>query len=90
MGAPINNKTVRTQGRTPYDRPFALVITGNGRTQAEVNRMLGASGLGRATNDMTIPPAMYRLGLDQDSDQFLLGIRTAVPERPARPRNSIN
>ncbi|MGW6393024.1 hypothetical protein ACWFR1_21515 [Streptomyces sp. NPDC055103] len=80
VGDPINNRTVRTQGRTPYDRPFALVITGNGRTRAEVNRMLDASGLARATNNMTIPPAMYRLGLDQDADQFLLGMRTAVAE----------
>ncbi|MFB7462927.1 hypothetical protein ACFCZ1_05370 [Streptomyces sp. NPDC056224] len=80
VGDPVNNKTVRTQGGTPYNRPFALVITGNGRTRTEVNRMLEASGLGAETNNMTIPPAMYRLGLDQDADQFLLGIRTAVPE----------
>ncbi|MEU8513970.1 hypothetical protein AB0C76_20625 [Kitasatospora sp. NPDC048722] len=80
VGDPVNNKTVRTAGPEPYDRPFALVITGNGRTRSEVDRMLHNSGLGGATNDMTIPPAMYRLGLDQDADQFLLGTRTIVAE----------
>ncbi|WP_354645250.1 hypothetical protein [Kitasatospora camelliae] len=80
VGDPVNNKTVHTTGPGPYNRPFALVITGNGRTRSEVNRMLHASGLGGATNNMTIPPAMYRLGLDQDADQFLLGIRTIVAE----------
>lgn len=76
VGDPVNNKTLRTTGPTPFNRPFALVVTGNGRTQAEVDRMLDASGLGGATSHETIPPAMYRLGLGQDSDQFLLGMRT--------------
>ncbi|MFR9799130.1 hypothetical protein ACL02U_25035 [Streptomyces sp. MS06] len=75
---PVNNKTVRTNGRTPYSKPFALVITGNRRTRDEVDRMLAASGLGRGTNNMTIPPAMYRLGLGKRSDEFLIGIRTIV------------
>ncbi|KIE25912.1 hypothetical protein LK08_15845 [Streptomyces sp. MUSC 125] len=78
VGDPVNNKTVRTTGATPYSRPFALVITGNRRTEEEVNRMLAASGLGNGTNNMTIPPAMYRLGLGESSDQFLVGIRTIV------------
>ncbi|MFB6612687.1 hypothetical protein ACFCV9_00415 [Streptomyces sp. NPDC056367] len=80
VGDPVNNKTVRTAGPAPYNRPFALVITGNGRTRSEVDKMLHASELGGATNNMTVPPAMYRLGLDQDADQFLLGMRTAVAE----------
>ncbi|AXE22122.1 hypothetical protein C0216_00520 [Streptomyces globosus] len=80
VGDPINNKTVRTQGPTPYDRPFALVVTGNGRTRAEVNKMLEASGLRGATNNLTIPPALYRLGLDRGSDEFLLATRTLLPE----------
>ncbi|MFF4641106.1 hypothetical protein [Streptomyces sp. NPDC001389] len=80
VGDPVNNATVRTQGPTPYSRSFALVITGNARTRGEVNKMLEASGLGGATNNLTIPPAMYRLGLDQKADQFLLGMRTAVAE----------
>lgn len=80
VGDPISNRTVRTTGSTPYDRPFALVLTGNRRTQAEVNKMLAAAGLGGATNNVTIPPAMFRLGLDAGSDEFFLGTRTAVPE----------
>ena len=80
VGDPISNRTVRTTGSTPYDRPFALVITGNRRTQAEVNKMLAAVGLGGATNDVPIPLAMFRLGLDEGSDQFFLGTRTAVPK----------
>jgi len=80
IGDPISNKTVRTTGATPYDRLFALVITGNRRTQAEVDKMLAATGLGDATNHIPIPASMFRLGLDEGSDQFFLGTRTAVPE----------
>lgn len=78
-GDPINIKTMRTTGPTTFDRPFALVLTGNRRTQAEVNMMLAASGLGGVTNNVPIPPAMFRLGLDEGSDEFLLPARTAVP-----------
>jgi len=80
VGDPINVGTMRTTGPTAFDRPFAIVLTGHRRTQAEVNRMLAASGLGGATNNIPIPRAMFRLGLDQDSDEFLLPSRTAVPE----------
>ncbi|MFF4582718.1 hypothetical protein ACFY15_30710 [Streptomyces sp. NPDC001373] len=79
VGDPVNNKTVRTAGPSPFNRPFALVITGNGRTRSEVGKMLRASGLGDATSNMTIPPAMYRLGLGKGADQFLLGMRTVAP-----------
>lgn len=80
VGDPVNSGTVRTAGPTPYGRPFALVITGHKGTRAKVNQMLTASGLGGAVNDMTVPPAVFRLGLGKDADQFLLGIRTAAPE----------
>ena len=80
IGDPLNNMTVRTTGSTPYNQPFALVITGHRRTQAEVNKMLTAAGLGGAINNVTIPPAMFRLGLDASSDEFLLGKRMAVPK----------
>ena len=80
VGDPINHMTVRTIGPTAFDRPFALVITGNRRTQSEVNGMLAAAGLGGAINNMTIPAAMFQLGLDADSDEFFLGMRPAVPD----------
>ncbi|WP_344657968.1 hypothetical protein [Catenulispora subtropica] len=81
VGDPFNNKTIRTSGRSPYSQSFALVITGNRRTRAAVDRMLADSGLGDATNDQTIPSAMYRLGLDDAStDQFLVGLRTVAPK----------
>lgn len=80
VGDPVDNRTVRTTGSTPYERPFALVLTGDRRTQAEVDQMLAAVGLDGATNDMTIPPAMFRLGLDEESDEFLFAMRTAVPD----------
>ncbi|MET9152245.1 hypothetical protein ABZX82_13400 [Streptomyces griseoflavus] len=80
VGDPVNRGTVKTAGPTPFGQPFALVITGHERTRAEVHEMLAASGLGGAINDATVPPAMFRLGLGDDADQFLLGIRTAAPE----------
>ncbi|MFF9140206.1 LysM peptidoglycan-binding domain-containing protein [Streptomyces albogriseolus] len=80
VGDPVNRGTVKTAGSTPFGQPFALVITGHERTRAEVHEMLAASGLSGAINDATVPPAMFRLGLGEDADQFLLGIRTAAPE----------
>ncbi|MEU8512283.1 hypothetical protein AB0C76_11920 [Kitasatospora sp. NPDC048722] len=80
VGDPVNNRTVRTTGPTPYNQPFALVVTGNARTREEVNRMLASSGLGDGTNNITLPPAMFRLGLDEASQQFLLGTRTIGPD----------
>ncbi|MFF9763475.1 MULTISPECIES: LysM peptidoglycan-binding domain-containing protein [Streptomyces] len=80
VGDPVNRGTVKTAGPTPFGQPFALVMTGHERTRAEVHEMLAASGLGGAINDATVPPAMFRLGLGEDADQFLLGIRTAAPE----------
>lgn len=80
VGDPIDDRSVRTIGSTPYERPFALVYTGDQRTRTEVDQMLAAAGLAGATNHVTIPPAMFRLGLDEGSDEFFLGIRTAVPD----------
>jgi hypothetical protein len=80
VGDPLDNMTVRTTGSTAYERPFAFVITGDRRTRAEVGEMLAAAGLGDATNDLTIPPAMFRLGLDEGSDEFFVALRTAVPD----------
>ena len=79
-GDPINPGTIRATGPTSFDRPFALVVTGNRRTQAEVNKMLAASGLRGETNNVTIPAALFRLGLDQGSDEFLMPTRSAVPQ----------
>ncbi|WP_431990386.1 hypothetical protein [Streptomyces albogriseolus] len=80
VGDPVTRGTVKTAGSTPFGQAFALVITGHERTRAEVHGMLAASGLSGAINDATVPPAMFRLGLGEDADQFLLGIRTAAPE----------
>lgn len=80
VGDPLTSLTVRTTGATPFGRPFALVITGNRRVQAEVDKMLAVAGLGGATNNWPIPAALFRLGLDQDSDEFFIGTRMNVPK----------
>jgi hypothetical protein len=80
VGDPINSGVVRTAGPTPFNRPFALVITGHKRTQAEVHAMLRAAGLEQAINDQALPPALFRLGLDKNGQQFAFAMRTAVPE----------
>lgn len=80
IGDPTNVATIRTTGRSPFGRPFAVVVTGNRHTQAKVDRMLAAAGLGGATNNKPIPSSMFRLGLGENADQFLLAMRTAVPK----------
>lgn len=44
--------------------------------------MLRAVGLGAMTNEQIISPSLFRLGLDEGSDEFIFAMRTAVPANP--------
>ncbi|MFJ9119611.1 hypothetical protein ACIRJO_29225 [Streptomyces sp. NPDC102394] len=80
VGDPVDSATIHTNGSDPYNRPFALVITGHERTRAKVHEMLAASAPGGAISDLTIPPALFHLGIGKDADQLPLGIRINAPK----------
>lgn len=77
---PTNNLTLAKSGSTPFNQPFAVVGTGQGKTLQQVHEMLAAAGLGSSTNDQIISPSLFRLGLDEGSDEFVFAMRTAVPD----------
>jgi hypothetical protein len=76
---PINNRTIRTTGATPFSQPFVVTSTGHKRTSNEVHAMLRSAGLEAAINDEPIAPALFQLGLDKDAEQFAFSVRVAVP-----------
>ncbi len=76
---PVSSLTLRKIGSTPFNKPFAVVGTGHRKTLALVHRMLCVAGLGPMTNEQIISPSLFRLGLDEDSNEFIFAMRTALP-----------
>ena len=76
---PVSSLTLKKTGSTPFNQPFAIVATGHRKTLALVHQLLRAAGLGAMTNDQIISPSLFRLGLDEGSDEFIFAMRTAVP-----------
>jgi len=78
LGDTVNSLTVQTTGSTPYNRPMALISTGNGKTQEGIRAALRAAGYPNASiNTETLPPSLLRFGYD-NADQFLFLWRTAI------------
>lgn len=61
-----------------FGRPFAIVATGHRQTLAQVHEMLRDAGLGDA-DDQIISPSLFSLGLEEESDEFIFAMRTAIP-----------
>lgn len=80
---PINNRTIRTTGAAPFSQPFVVVSTGHQRTLDEVHAMLRSAGLEAVINDEPIAPALFRLGLGKDAEQFAFSVRVAIPNSKA-------
>jgi hypothetical protein len=78
LGDTVNSRTVRTTGSTPYNRPMALISTGNRRTQERISAALRAAGYADAIiNTETLPPSLLRFGYET-GDQFLFTMRMAI------------
>jgi hypothetical protein len=76
---PVSSLTLQKIGSTPFNQSFAVVGTGHRKTLALVHHMLSAAGLGPMTNDQIISPSLFRLGLDERSDEFIFAMRAALP-----------
>jgi hypothetical protein len=78
LGDTVNSLTVRTTGSTPYNRPMALISTGNRQTQGRIRAALQAAGYADAViNTETLPPSLVRFGYET-GDQFLFTMRLAI------------
>ncbi|HWR52210.1 MAG TPA: hypothetical protein VN428_13955 [Bryobacteraceae bacterium] len=78
VGDTVNSSTIRTTGSTPYNRPMALISTGNRRTQEHLRSALRAAGYADAAiNTETLPPSLVRFGYE-NADQFLFTMRMAL------------
>jgi hypothetical protein len=80
LGDTVNSLTVQTTGSTPFNRPMALISTGNRKTQERIRAALRAAGYPDASiNTETLPSSLLRFGYD-NADQFLFLWRTAIAE----------
>jgi hypothetical protein len=78
LGDSVNSLTVETSGWTPYDRPMALISTGNRETQRRLRDALRAAGYPDAMiNTERLPPSLVRFGYET-GDQFLFTMRMAI------------
>lgn len=78
LGDTVNSLTIETTGLTPYNRPMALISTGNHKTQERIRAALHAAGYPDAiVNTETLPSSLIRFGYD-NKDQFLFLMRTAI------------
>jgi hypothetical protein len=79
VGDTVNSLTIRTTGSTPYNRPIALISTGNRQTQERIRAALRSAGYPDAIiNTETLPPSLVRFGYEI-GDQFLFTMRMAIP-----------
>lgn len=80
LGETLNPETIRVEGGPEvYDRPFALVMTGNATTEARVRSALVASGVpDEAINLVTLDPSVVAFGLDEPADTLSLLARVAL------------
>ena len=78
LGDTVNSLTVQTTGSTSYNRPMALITTGNRKTQEHIRAALRAAGYPDAIiNAETLTPSLLRFGYD-NADQFLFLWRSAI------------
>jgi hypothetical protein len=78
LGDTVNSANIRTTGSTPYNRPMALISTGNRKTLESIRAALRAAGFEDAViNTETLPPSLVRFGYE-NADQFLFTMRMAI------------
>jgi hypothetical protein len=78
LGDTVNSSTVQTTGSTPYNRPMALISTGNRQTQERIRAALRSAGYPDAIiNTETLPTSLLQFGYE-NADQFLFLWRSAI------------
>jgi hypothetical protein len=78
LGDTVNSSTVQTTGSTPYNRPMALISTGNRQTQERLRAALRSAGYSDAIiNTETLPSSLLQFGYE-NADQLLFLWRSAI------------
>ena len=85
LGETLNHEAIGVEGGADvYDRPFAIVATGNATTEARVRAALVESGLpDEAINLVTLDPRLVTFGIDEPADTIGLLARVALFDDPA-------
>jgi hypothetical protein len=84
MSDSLNQVNLHVDGKTPFDAPFALIMTADAATERAIRRVLARGSLAeQAVNSLPIPLAEVRLGLEVAADQLQLLGRIALFEDDA-------
>ena len=79
FGDSVNIATVKTIGSSPFKAPVALIFTPDQGTDARVRAALQRAGYPAAIiNTVVLPASVLKLGLNEDADQLLIAVRTAI------------
>lgn len=84
FGDSVNNRTVRTTGSAPFNRPIVYIATGNRQTERLVRKAVLAAGYPEAViNVERISTALAPLGYGPAGSFLLTAQRNAVPSNKA-------
>jgi hypothetical protein len=79
LGDAVNINTIRTIGSEPFNSPVVLIFTPDRDIESKVRKALLSSGYPSSIiNTLVIPSAILKLGLDVNSDTFLIANRNAL------------
>lgn len=83
LGDAVNNATIKTTGPTPFNSPFALILTPDQGTDAGIREALKSAGYPEGIiNTNVLPASMLNLGHSETGDEFRINLRTARFEDP--------
>lgn len=81
LGTPLNQTNIKGQNGEIFNSKFALVITGDQNTFAEVKNALVSSGISEdIINESPLPSASLNMGLEKGKDTFTTLMRISQPE----------
>lgn len=79
LGDSVNNATIRTTGRTPFNAPVVLIFTPDRGTDARVRAALQRAGYPPAIiNTLVFPASMLNLGYGDTADELRILPRAAI------------
>lgn len=84
LGDAVNINTIHTMGPDPFNRPVVFIFTPDQDIEKQVRKALRGAGYPSAIiNTLVIPSAILKLGLDANSDTFLIANRNALFTDPS-------
>ncbi|WP_051328355.1 hypothetical protein [Desulfatirhabdium butyrativorans] len=79
LGDTVNINTIHKMGSDPFNTPVVLIFTADKDIDAQIREALIGSGIPSSIiNTLVIPSTILKLGLDENSDTFLIANRNAL------------